>query len=192
MIILRNSLLLLLAGLFSCGQSDVKQYNQLVDRELKSGKKVNDLFMGIALNMPSKDFYVHCWNMNKKGTFMDGSGNTSVHYKLYNGEMKHPADMYFYPEFYQGKIHKMWVRFQYAGWAPWNKELGSDSLLNEVVSLYKKWYPDGNEFIQIKDEQRGNLFVKVDGNRRIIIGLYDDVQVKVDYADLDVEQAQIN
>jgi hypothetical protein len=32
--------------------------------------------------------------------------------------------------------------------------------------------------------------VKVDGNRRIILGHYDDADVKADYTDLRVEQGQ--
>ena len=74
------------------------------------------------------------------------------------------------------------------GWMPWNKKLGSDSLLTDVLRLYKKWYKAGNSFITIPDEKKGNIYVKVDGNRRIIIGRYDDVEVKADYTDLLVEQ----
>jgi hypothetical protein len=128
--------------------------------------------------------------MNKKGLFVDGNGNTSVSYKLVNNELKHPAEMNFYPEFIHGKINKMWVKFQYAGWAPWNKELGSDNLLPDVVRLYQKWYPGGNPFLTITDAKKGTIYVKVDGNRRIIIGRYDDVQVKVDYTDLNTEIKQ--
>ena len=34
------------------------------------------------------------------------------------------------------------------------------------------------------DTTKGTIFVQVDGNRRIIIGKYDDAHVKVDYTDL--------
>jgi hypothetical protein len=183
-LLLPFAFVLLLAG---CRQSEIKQYQQLVKNEVASKKKVNEIFFGISLGMPNKDFYVHCWNMNKKGVFQDGSGNTSVLYQLNHNELKHPADLYFYPEFGNGKIKSMWAKFQYAGWAPWNKQLGSDSLLPDVVNLYKKWYPGGNDFITISDPKRGTMYAKVDGNRRILIGLYDDVQVKVDYTDLLVE-----
>jgi hypothetical protein len=56
-----------------------------------------------------------------------------------------------------------------------------------VVRLYKNWYGENN-FIQMNDSLRGTLFVKVDGNRRIIIGKYDDRHVKVDYTDLLVDK----
>ena len=70
----------------------------------------------------------------------------------------------------------------------WNKYLEADSLLPDVVTMYKKWYSEGNPFIQINDEKKGTIYVKVDGNRRITIGKYDDVRVKVEYTDLLVEK----
>lgn len=170
--------------LANCRQSGVQLYNDLVKKEKSANKKVNDIFMGISLGMTSKDFYVHCWEMNKKGIFTDGSGNTAVKYKLNNKELEHDAEMNFYPEFTNGKITGMWVRFQYEGWVPWNKKLDSDDLLNDVLHLYREWYPGGNPFITIEDKEKGTIYVKVDGNRRIIIGRFDDVQVKVDYSDL--------
>ncbi len=190
MLRLKYSLLFLLLALISCQQSAMKEYQSLMNREMKSNKKVNDLFFGISLGMPSKDFYMHCWNLNKKGIFTDGTNNTSVFYKLDDNELQHPASMNFYPEFNNGRIHKMEARFQYDGWMPWNKKLSSDSLLPDVLSLYKKWYPSGNPFIAIQDEKRGTLYVKIDGNRRIIIGRYDDIQVKADYTDLSVVNEQ--
>lgn len=178
------SLLLLPVLLANCGQSGEEMYHDLLEKEKSRNKKVNDIFMGISLGMTSKDFYVHCWDMNKKGIFTDGSGNTAVKYKLKKKELKHDAEMNFYPEFTNGKIAGLWVKFQYEGWAPWNKKLDSDDLLEDVLQLYREWYATGNPFITIKDKKKGTIYVKVDGNRRIIIGRFDDVQVKVDYTDL--------
>jgi hypothetical protein len=104
--------------------------------------------------------------------------------------LKFPAKMTFFPEFEEGKITKMWARFEYKGWMPWNKKLSSDSLLPDVIELHKKWYPGGNPFITIHDEKKGTAYVKVDGNRRILIRRFDDVDVKVDYTDLSVENNQ--
>jgi hypothetical protein len=81
----------------------------------------------------------------------------------------------------------MRVSFQYDGWAPWNKQLYSDKLLPKVLELYKRWYPKGNPFLKIEDKKRGSIYVKVDGNRRIIIGRASDMAVRVDYTDLLVE-----
>ena len=119
--------------------------------------------------MSSKEFYFKCWEMNKKGLFFDGQNNTAVLYKL-KDELNHPASMNFYPNFHQGKISKMGASFHYDGWSPWNKHLSSDSLEGKVLNLYEKWYPKGNPFIRIEDAERGVIYIKVDGNRRIIIG----------------------
>ena len=109
-------------------------------------------------------------------------------YKIDSTELGHPAGMNFYPDFYNNTIAKMRASFQYDAWAPWNRKLFSDTLLPKVLEMYKKWYDKGNPFIKIEDKERGIIYVKVDGNRRIIIGKPDDMTVRVDYTDLLVEQ----
>jgi hypothetical protein len=84
----------------------------------------------------------------------------------------------------------MWATFNYEAWAPWNKQFTSDSLKMGVMDLMKKWYGDKN-IIELKDSTLGNIFVKVDGNRRITIGRFDDIKIKVDYTDLLVEKELI-
>jgi hypothetical protein len=180
-----------LASIFlwvSCQQErGYKLYESIKKKELASGRRVDSLFMGVYLGMPSKQFYGHCWEMNKKGLFTDGENNTSVLYQLNKNELNYSAYMNFYPEFYHGRIYKMGVSFQYDAWAPWNTHLSSDSLYTDVVDLYRKWYKTGNPFIEINDPKRGTIYVKVDGNRRITIGQYNELYVKVDYTDLLVE-----
>lgn len=165
-----------------------QQYQAVMEKEKEAGRRADSLFFDIHLGMSSKDFYAHCWEMNKKGLFTDGESNSAVLYKLNHEELPHPASMNFYPAFYQDKIHQMSVSFQYDAWAPWNKQLFADSLQLEVLKLYETWYESGNPFIRIEDERRGVIYVKVDGNRRIIIGAFDDVRVKVDYTDLRLEE----
>lgn len=96
--------------------------------------------------------------------------------------------MNFYPDFYENRIAVMRAEFHYDAWAPWNKAQFSDSLLPDVLKLYKKWYPGGNDFIAITDKTKGTIYVKVDGNRRITIGRFNDMLVKVDYTDLIIEE----
>jgi hypothetical protein len=174
--------------LTACRDNGISVYESLVKQERKKNIKINDIFFGISLGMEAKDFYKHCWDLNRKGLFTDGIGNTSVNYKLVKNELKYPADMNFYPEFKNEKISSMGVLFQYAGWGPWTRELDADKLLPDVLKLYNKWYPRGNPFVTITDPERGIIYVKVDGNRRIILGRYDDTQVKADYVDLSVNE----
>jgi len=174
---------LCLISVFSCN-SDDRKYENVVASELSRGVRRDSLFQGIKLGMTSKEFYIHCWEMNKKGLFTDGKSNTAVLYRLNNHELKHPASLNFYPTFTNNRITQLWATFEYDGWAPWNKHLWSDSLMADVLALYKKWYNTGNPFLTITDKKRGTIYVKVDGNRRIIIGRYNDIQVKVDYTDM--------
>ena len=167
--------------------SDSDQYNAVVKKELAKGVRVDSLFLGIHFGMTSKEFYGYCWELNKKGLLTDGNNNTAVLYKI-NNELKYPASMNFYPQFFDNRIGVMGVDFQYNGWAPWNKALFADSLLPDVLRMYKKWYPGGNDFIKITNKQKATVYVKVDGNRRITVGKFNDVLVKVDYTDLLIEQ----
>ena len=170
----------------SCS-SPADQYTKTVTQELAKGKRVDSLFLGISFGMTSKTFFGYCWELNKKGVISDGANNTMVLYKL-PAELKYPASMNFYPDFHENKIFHMRVTFQYNSWAPWNKAQWADTLLPDVLRLYKKWYPGGNDFIKITDKVKGIIYVKVDGNRRIILGKHDDMIVKADYTDLLVEQ----
>ena len=166
------------------------KYNLLVKKELQSKQRVDSVFLGIHLGMKQQRFFMHCWEMNKKGILTDGNdltGNMTVLYKLPN-ELKYPASMNFYPDFQDSTIWKMRVYFHYDGWMPWNKSLGADSLLQQVVGLYKKWYGKGNSFMQVDDEKKGTVYVKVDGNRRITIKKYDDVAVRAEFVDMLVEK----
>jgi len=173
--------------LIACQQTPYDKYQSLVQVELASSHRVDSLFLGISLGMTPRDFYLHCWDMNKKGLFTDGESNTAVTYKLPQG-LKFPASMNFYPEFSDGRISRMGVSFRYDGWAPWNKHMNSDSLREDVKHLLQEWYPKGNPFIRMEDKERGVIYVKVDGNRRMIVGCYDNVYVKVVYTDLSVEK----
>ena len=71
---LKYYLLFLTIGLYACQHSTMDEYDSLVKKELSSNKKVNDIFWGINLGMTNKDFYVHCWNLNKKRDVQGWSG----------------------------------------------------------------------------------------------------------------------
>src|SRR4051812_47136088 len=86
-------MLMIVCTLSSCGDRDMRRYESLVAKEKQKKDTVNDIFFDIRLGMTSKAFYVHCWELNKKGLFTDGMGNTKINYKLVKNELKHPADM---------------------------------------------------------------------------------------------------
>lgn len=177
-------LCLLLMGVFFVACTPRQRYERKVQEELASGVRNDSLFMNLRLGMTSKEFYATCWELNKKGLIRQGNHNESVLYEL-DDELNHPADMNFYPSFHKDKIYEMPVRFNYKNWAPWNRNLWSDSLQLDVVNLFKAWY--GDEFMVIKHPDKGKAFVKVDGNRRISIYKTDDQFVWAYFTDLTVK-----
>lgn len=185
---MKNRIILLLITVISVfihqGCSPRAKYERMLKQELDSGVRYDSLFMGFYFGMPEKEYYVHCWNLNKKGIIRQGENNTTVLYELKN-ELNFPAAMNFYPRFIQGKIYEMPVRFTYKGWAPWNKTLSSDNLETDVLAWYEKVY--GKGFVEVKHPDRGAAFVKINGNRRITIFIENELNVWAIFTDLTVK-----
>jgi len=165
----------------SCLKSD---YKKMVERELATGLRYDSLFLGVSFGMMQKDFYNHCWQLNKDSVIKQGPQNLSVQFTL--EDLKYDATFNFYPNFYDNKIYEMPVKISYIAWAPWNRQLWSDSLQLDVVNMMEKWY--GGEFLKVEHPKKGVVYVKVDGNRRINIGRLDDQIVKITYTDLTVDE----
>jgi len=170
-----------IAALIVGGCTPGKTYERRLKRELASGIRYDSLFMGISFGMTQKEFYEHCWDMNKDSIIKQGSANMSVQYDL-NEELDYPATMNFYPRFDSGKIVEMPVRFIYNGWAPWTKELSASNLAKDV----KDWYEDiyGKGFISVTHPMNGTAYTKIDGNRRITIYIENDLYVWAIFTDL--------
>jgi hypothetical protein len=165
--------------IISCSPRD--KYDNQLREELSSGIRYDSLFMGLYLGMPEKDFYIHCWKLNKKGLVRQGASNTTVMYQI-KEELNFPGQMDFYPRFNQGKIFEMPVRFQYNGWAPWNKKLSAERLQEDVVDWYEQVY--GKGFIRVRHPEWGLAYVKLDGNRRITILREDNMHVWAVFTDM--------
>ena len=170
-----------IAALIVGGCTPGKTYERRLKRELATGIRYDSLFMGITFGMTQKEFYEHCWDMNKDSIIKQGSANMSVQYDI-NEELEHPATMNFYPRFDSGKIVEMPVRFIYNGWAPWTKELSPDKLAKDVKSWYEDIY--GKGFISVTHPMNGTAYTKIDGNRRITIYVENDLYVWAIFTDL--------
>jgi len=175
----------LIAGLIIYGCSPRSKYERILKNELASEVRYDSLFMGMYLGMAEKDFYTHCWKLNREGLIKQGSANTTVEYEL-KDELKYPATMNYYPEFYRDSIYEMPVRFLYKGWTPWNKKLSSDNLTADVLEWYENIYGDG--FLKVIHPKQGIAYVKVNGNRRITIFKEDDMHVWAIFTDMLVEK----
>ncbi len=184
-IILTGLMWTIVTLLFVQCDSPVRQYERMVRAGLASGERHDSLFLGIYLSMPAKEFYDHCWELNKQRLVKEGAGNTSVLY--YPPDFRELTQMTFYPKFHEDKIYEMPIEFMYEAWAPWNKQYHADQLEAEVLRVLEKWY--GGGFIRIEHPERGGVSVKVDGNRRISVWHVDNQKVKVLITDLIADQA---
>lgn len=173
--------LALLAALIVGGCSPGKRYEQRLKRELASGVRNDSLFLGLSFGMSQKEFFDHCWKMNKDSLVRQGMANMSVQYDI-NYELKYPATMNFYPIFENGKIVEMPVRFIYNGWAPWNKDLSASNLAKDVKSWYEDVY--GKGFITVTHPMKGEAYTRIDGNRRITIYIENDLYVWAVFTDM--------
>ena len=94
--------------------------------------------------------------------------------------------MNFYPTFYAEKIFEMPVTFNYESWAPWNKQYQADTLLVEMLGLFKEWY--GDDFKKLDHPVMGPVYYRIDGKRRINLFRKDDQYVQAVFTDLEVER----
>lgn len=150
-----------------------------------ASKKSDTLFLGFSLGMGKKAFYDRCWEQNKNKVITHGPTNENVEYKLLN-ELQEPVTMRFYPTFHEDRIFEMPVTFTYEAWAPWNRRFWSDSLLAEMLPVFKKWY--GKDFKQLDHPTMGVVYYKIDGKRRINLFIKDDQFVQAVFTDLKVEK----
>lgn len=175
--------IIMLSSALISGCTPREKYEKKLKQELDSGVRCDSLFMGLYLGMTQKDFYLHCWDLNRKGLIKQGPDNKTVEYQLRN-ELNYPATMNFYPAFVDGKIAEMPVKYAYNGWAPWNKKLSSDNLQANVLKWYKMKY--GDNFIKVEHPERGSAYVMINGNRRITIFKENDLNVWAVFSDMSV------
>jgi hypothetical protein len=175
------AILLICAGFLLLNCSPSATYERRLKRELASGIRHDSLFLGISLGMTSKEFYSHCWKLNRDSLVRQGTANTTVEYQL-REELKAPATVNFYPDFEADRIVEMPVHFIYNGWAPWNQSLSSDSLQLDILQWYKRIY--GRDFLEVEHPERGKAFVQIRGNRRITIFKVDEKIVLALFKDM--------
>lgn len=151
----------------------------------KDQANYDSLFLGFYLGMERQAFFDHCWEYNRQKIFTHGPSNTNIEYRMEN-ELDHPVTMRFYPTFENDRIFEMPVLFSYVAWAPWNRQFQSDSLLTEIVGLFKRWY--GDDFEVMDHETMGKVYYRIDKKRRINLFIKDEQHVQAVFTDLKVEK----
>ena len=137
--------------------------------------------------MTSKEFYAHCWDLNRKKLITQGPSNNSVRYYLPTESIGQKIEMLFYPVFDNDIVYEVNTTFSYTGWAPWNKGTSSDYLIDEVREILSEWY--NSKFYEIKNPKNNStLYTTVSGNRRIVITKVSEREVRARYTDLTIEK----
>lgn len=153
------SLLVLITLTFGCNE-----YHSLVNRELATNVKRDTLLLDLRFGMTQREFFTHCWELNKEGIVKEGATNSTVHFQIEKFGKKY--DVNFYPVFYEGRIVGLPVEYSYTVFSPWNSDYSLDLLFEEIMNIYRSDY--GDDFLKIESKER-IAYVRVDGNRRISI-----------------------
>ena len=163
------------------------EYSKTVKKELQTNVIHEDLILGLKVGQTQKEFYDHCWQLNKQQLISQGSGNQfAKQTMLLDSTAQNPEkiEMLFYGIFDEAKMmHGMHMIFSYVQWAPWNKQFQSPALINALQQKYLKEYP-GNPFIEVAIKDDVKAYVKVDGNREILIYPNGNKDVTVKMQDL--------
>lgn len=161
------------------------EYEQVKEKELSSGKVVEELFLDLRFGMPKKEFFGTCWEYNKKGLLTNGSHYLQVQYQPVMPSGKR-ANMFFYPEFEEDKLFFMPMEFIYLEWFPGNEEFSNDKLMDDVIGLLESWYGEG--FFEVANKDKTiRAMVKIDGNRLIRVFKKDISYVRAEILDLRVK-----
>ena len=173
--------ILILIGLISCES----EYNKLIHNETTNGVINDSLIFNMKFGDSRKSFFDRCLQLNKQGLVFQGPNNKYAQYTLKSQkENGSSIDMLFYGIFDNNKIIGMDMLFSYPAWSPWDKTFTADNLVPIIKDSLQNWYP-GNPFITLKlKEIDTKAYVKVDGNRQIIIYAKNGKDVVVKMEDL--------
>jgi hypothetical protein len=160
----------------------------MVNQEAEKGQKQDTMVFGMAFGDTKKDFFDRCWQLNNQGKVTQGPNNKSVQYLLSSGKENDnltAINMLFYGTFDTENIMVgMDMEFSYKAWSLWNKKYDAQKLLPVLKDTLMNWFP-GNAFIPVEsEEEKKEIFVKVDGNRQILIYPKNDKDVAVKIEDL--------
>lgn len=170
------SALLILFIISSCSQEP--DYDSMIQEGINSGIENNELFLKYELGMTRDDFFKVSWEMNKDKII---SGLVKIDYEF--DHLKSSAVMRFYPEFIDNRISKVPVDVHYVAWAPWNRELSSDSLIVDLKNYYESNNNADFKEVYVPSIEK-NALVSVKGNQEIIIYPLTEMVARLEFTDL--------
>jgi len=163
------------------------EYSKAVKNGLTSGEIHDDLFLGLKMGQTQKEFFDHCWSLNKKNLVSQGPGNKYAKYYMIpdsTEDMTQKVEVLFYGMFDEQKVmYGMDMKMEFTAWAPWNEKFQSDKLVAFLKDKYMK--EEGlNPFLEIDIDTENKAYAKIDGNRQILIYALNDKTVAVKIEDL--------
>ena len=173
----RTLILFTFLQLTSCNFNS--EYHNLVESEIKKGELNNNLILGFSFGMTKQQYYDRCSFLNKNKIITVGGYNFNPEQILTSTSKKtKKIKMSIVPNFEEkNNIDGLELRFNFLGWSNWNTDYQSGVLINQVKDSLIFWLP-GNDFIDVNlDGIDEKIFVKVDGNRRIVLYRLDSKNV---------------
>jgi hypothetical protein len=153
-------------GLLSC-QS---KYEQTVLRERYFGGEHNELLFELRIGQKMQDFYDKCTELNKRKEVTQGEGVNAkkiLYPKDSNG--KEIEMLFFGLQDNERNLRGMRMRFAYKAWAPWAKDYQAEKLIDPIKDSLMAWFPGNTFFPVVVKNDSIPAYIKVDGNRRIIL-----------------------
>jgi len=163
------------------------EYTKLVNQEMAKGEIHTNYLFNLEVGDTKKEFFDKCWQLNKEQKVSQGSGNK---YAKFFDEPRVGEDSLarvttlFYGIFDDNDImHGVEMKMSFYSWSPWNDTYRSDALISFMKKRYMKEL-GGNEFIELKIDDKNTAYVKVDGNRRIRMYILSPQEIMVKIEDL--------
>ena len=148
------------------------EYSKVVEKELQSGLILDSTIFDLTFGDSKETYFKKCYELNKQKIITNNHGPNPQYVEKLDSTMDQTLtkELLFKGIFDEAKILRgVELKYSYTSWAPWNKKRQSSFLLEDLKNKFTKEYK-GNDFIEIKiDNNKIKAFVKVDGNRQILM-----------------------
>lgn len=161
------------------------EYEKYVEQEISKNVRNDSLFLGFKFGMPRSKFFEVCWHLNNQHIVNSGTGANVEYIEKSDSNDPKALRLIFYGIFDEKTIMRgMDMKYNYLVWSPWLKDKDIHQLIKDVKSKMLKEY-GGNDFIEMRLKQDKIVaYVKIDGNRQILVYPKNSTEVVVKIEDL--------